>query len=85
MDVRIAATSPWMLLTLPVRDWREQYDGRVPPNEAADVAVDEHASVHGIPDGGRPPPCTDPDGHSWVTIDDTDRCYCEHCRADGDG
>jgi len=87
VDVRIAATSPWTLLTLPVRDWREQYDGRVPPDEAADVAVDEHASVHGIPDDrdGYPPACSDPGGHSWVTIDDTDRCYCKHCRADGDG
>ena len=87
VDVRIAATSPWMLLTLPVRDWREQYDGRVPPDEAADVAVDEHASVQGIPDDrdGYPPACSDPGGHSWVTIDDTGRCYCEHCRADGDG
>lgn len=35
------------LLDLPARDWRDEYDGRVPPDEAADVAVDEYASVHG--------------------------------------
>lgn len=35
------------LLDLPARDWRAEYDGRVPPEEAADVAVDEYAAVHG--------------------------------------
>ena len=36
------------LLNLPPRDWREEYLGRVPPEEAADVALDEFASVAGI-------------------------------------
>ena len=35
------------LLDLPARDWREEYQGRVPPEEAADVAVDEYAALHG--------------------------------------
>ncbi len=35
------------LLDLPPRDWREMYNGRVPPIEAADVAIDEHAAQHG--------------------------------------
>ena len=86
VDVRIAATSTWTLITLPVRDWREQYEGCVPPDEAADVAVDGHASVHGIPDdGGHPRVCTDPDGHAWVVSDEIDRCSCQWCGADGDG
>ena len=85
VDVRIAAHSPWTLLTLPVRDWREHYDGRVPPNEAADVAVDEHASRHGIPDDeDYPPACTDSDGHRWAISDETDHSHCKHCGADGD-
>ena len=36
------------VLDLPARDWRDEYDGRVPPEEAADVAVDEHGSLHGV-------------------------------------
>ena len=36
------------ILDLPPRDWREEYDGRVPPDEAADVALDEFASEHGV-------------------------------------
>jgi len=35
------------LLDLPPRDWREMYIGRVPPIEAAAVAIDEHAAQHG--------------------------------------
>lgn len=35
------------LLDLPARDWRAEYEGRVPPDEAADVAYDEYAAVHG--------------------------------------
>ena len=35
------------LLDLPARDWRDEYDGRVPPAEAADVAIDEYAAQHG--------------------------------------
>ena len=37
------------MLDLPRRDWRAEYEGRVPPDEAADVALDEFASVHGMP------------------------------------
>ena len=36
------------LLDLPLRDWREEFDGRVPPDEAANVALDEFASEHGV-------------------------------------
>lgn len=32
---------------LPPRDWRGLYDNGVPPTEAADVAIDEHAARHG--------------------------------------
>jgi hypothetical protein len=35
------------LLDLPPRDWRGMHDDRVPPTEAADVAIDEHAAQHG--------------------------------------
>ena len=36
------------ILDLPPREWRDEYDGRVPPDEAADVALDEFASEHGV-------------------------------------
>jgi hypothetical protein len=36
------------ILDLPPRDWREDYDSRVPPDGAADVALDEFASEHGV-------------------------------------
>ncbi len=36
------------VLDLPARDWRDEYDGRVPPEKAAEVAVDEHSSLHGV-------------------------------------
>ncbi len=45
-----ARTCKWIildLLDLPPRDWRGEYDGRVPPAEAADIAIDEHESVRG--------------------------------------
>ena len=35
------------LLDLPPRDWQEMYLKRVPPTEAADVAIDEYAAQHG--------------------------------------
>ncbi len=35
-------------------------------------------------DGIYPPPCTDPNGHSWVISDETDRCHCENCGVDAD-
>ena len=36
------------LLALPTRNWRDECDGRVPPEEAADVALGELASVYGL-------------------------------------
>lgn len=35
-------------------------------------------------DDDYPPPCTNRDGHDWVTSEETDRCYCAYCGADGD-
>jgi len=35
------------ILDLPPRDWRGEYDGRVPPDDAADIAIDEYAAQHG--------------------------------------
>lgn len=35
------------ILDLPPRDWRGEYAGRVPPDEAADIAIDEYAAQHG--------------------------------------
>jgi len=48
VDIQIAQTSPWTLSDFPGRNWREDYDGRVPPEEAADIAVDERIAVLGI-------------------------------------
>ena len=45
---RCEAIGRIVLLNLPPRDWREEYFGCVPPEEAADVALDEFASVAGI-------------------------------------
>ncbi len=47
-DIQIAQISPWNLSDFPGRNWREEYNERVPPEEAADIAVDERAGVHGI-------------------------------------
>ena len=52
VDVRLAQVSPWTLEDFPERDWRDEYDGRVPPQEAADVAVDGRAAVRGIAPSG---------------------------------
>jgi hypothetical protein len=35
-------------------------------------------------DDGYPPRCSDPAGHRCVTSEETGRCYCENCLADGD-
>jgi hypothetical protein len=48
VNVQCQATDQLNLFDLPPRAWREEYDGRVPPDEAADVALDEFASVHGL-------------------------------------
>ena len=45
---RCEAIDRIVLLNLPPRDWRGDYFGRVPPEEAADVALDDLASVAGI-------------------------------------
>ncbi len=41
-----------------------------------------------VVDDGHPPPCTNPEGHSWVCADTDNggdgRTYCEFCLADGD-
>jgi hypothetical protein len=37
-----------ILLDLPDRCWRDEYDERVPPSEAADLAIDEAAAEFGI-------------------------------------
>ena len=46
-DQRVRQAFDRSLLDLPPRDWQEMYLGRVPPTEAADVAIDEHAAQHG--------------------------------------
>jgi len=49
-DSHAARTCKWViqdLLDLPSRDWRGDYNGRVPPKEAADIAIDEHEAMAG--------------------------------------
>jgi len=46
------------ILDLPPRNWRDMYNNRVPPTEAADVAIDEHAARHGTGPAAAPPPAT---------------------------
>ena len=36
------------LMDLPDRLWRDEYDDRVPPGEAADLAIDETAAEIGV-------------------------------------
>jgi len=36
------------LMDLPDRLWRDEYDDRVPPGEAADLAIDETAAEFGV-------------------------------------
>jgi hypothetical protein len=35
-------------------------------------------------DDSYPPRCSNPGGHDWVISEETDRCYCLFCGADGD-
>lgn len=35
-------------------------------------------------DDGYPGPCTDPHGHEWPQVEESERCLCIHCGADGD-
>lgn len=35
-------------------------------------------------DGGYPGPCTAPQGHEWPQVEESERCLCVHCGADGD-
>ena len=38
-----------------------------------------------LDDGGHPGPCSDPGGHEWPRdIEESERCLCVHCGADGD-
>jgi len=46
------------LLDLPPHDWREMYGCRVPPTEAADVAIDEHVAQHGTGPAATPTPAS---------------------------
>lgn len=45
---RIERAIALSLMDLPDRLWRDEYDDRVPPGEAADVAIDETAAEFGI-------------------------------------
>ena len=45
---RVSEVAKIHVLDLPDRLWRDEYDGRVPPSEAADVAIDEAASKTGL-------------------------------------
>ena len=48
IERKLFAGSGRGLMDLPDRNWRDQYDGRVEPDEAADVAIDEAAAKFGI-------------------------------------
>ncbi|MDA8247866.1 MAG: hypothetical protein M0Z28_01690 [Rhodospirillales bacterium] len=48
MNRRIERVTTVSLLDLPDRLWRDEYDDRVPPGEAADIALDEVAAGFGI-------------------------------------
>ena len=48
VDRRIERTLTVGLIDLPERCWRDDYDDRVPPSEAADLAIDEAAAEFGI-------------------------------------
>jgi hypothetical protein len=96
VGTRVQTVLEITLMDLPNRSWRDEYNGRVLPDEAADIAIDEIAAATGlgcaatntsdagIDDGSYPPSCSNPDGHSWVVSEETGRCYCEYCLADGD-
>ena len=45
---RIERVTTVSLLDLPDRLWRDEYDDRVPPGEAADIALEEAAPGFGI-------------------------------------
>ena len=45
-DQRVKQVFGRGLLDLPPRDWRALYNSRVPPTEAVDVAINEHAAQH---------------------------------------
>jgi hypothetical protein len=46
-DRHIQTVTGICLMDLPDRRWREDYDDRVPPQEAADIAIDEAAAKFG--------------------------------------
>ena len=47
-NARCEAIDRVSLFDLLPRDWRDEYDGRVPSDEVADVAFDEFAYAHGV-------------------------------------
>lgn len=51
---------------------------------ALNAARSSESDEHDDDDDSYPPKCSSPGGHSWVVNDETDRCYCEFCGADGD-
>ncbi|MGA9867266.1 MAG: hypothetical protein WBQ75_12615 [Acetobacteraceae bacterium] len=48
MNRRIERAATVGLINLPDRCWRDEYDDRVAPTEAAEVALDEAAAEFGI-------------------------------------
>jgi hypothetical protein len=48
IERNLLADSGLGLTDLPDRCWRDEYDGRVPPGEAADLAIDETVEEFGI-------------------------------------
>lgn len=48
VDRLITARTGLDLLSLPDREWREDYEGRVDPAEAVDVALDEYEGEYGV-------------------------------------
>lgn len=48
VDHRIQRKTGLGVLDFPDRCWRDEYEDRVPPGEAADVAIDEYAAEFGV-------------------------------------
>jgi hypothetical protein len=53
-------------------------DGRLWAIEA------DRTPVAASDDEGYPPRCSDPNGHEWPRVEESERCLCVHCGADGD-
>jgi hypothetical protein len=50
----------------------------------AEIARDECERCKDQSEGNYPPACTNRSGHSWPNVDESERCLCEYCGADGD-